>query len=86
MPIQTQGDCTSTISNKTSTGMTFKFTCASLPSSGEEHYTFMDNSAYSMKMKINSPQQGKPVVTTMDSSGKRLGADCGSITPMAIPK
>ena len=66
--------------------MTFKFTCASLPSSGEEHYTFMDNSAYSMKMKINSPQQGKPVVTTMDSSGKRLGADCGSTTPTAMPK
>ena len=66
--------------------MTFKFTCASPPSSGEEHYTFMGDSAYSMKMKINSPQQGKPVVTTMDSSGKRLGADCGSITPMAMPK
>lgn len=32
MPVQTQGDCTSTISNKTSTGMTFKFTCASPPS------------------------------------------------------
>ena len=49
--------------------MTFKFTCASLPSSGEGHYTFMGDSAYSVIMKINSPQQGKPVITTMDSSG-----------------
>ena len=45
MPVQTQGDCTSTTSNKTSTGMTFKFTCASPPSSGEGHYTFMGDSA-----------------------------------------
>lgn len=35
MPVQTQGDCTSTTSDKTSTGMKFKFTCASPASSGE---------------------------------------------------
>jgi hypothetical protein len=86
MPVQTQGDCTSTTSNKTSTGMAFKFTCASPPSSGEGQYTFMGDSAYTMKMKINSTQQGKSVVTTLDSSGKWLGADCGSIKPMVIPK
>ena len=86
MPVQTQGDCTSTTSNKTSTGMAFKFTCASPPSSGEGQYTFMGDSAYSMKMKINSPQQGKQVITTMDSSGKWLGADCGSTKPIVMPK
>ncbi len=86
MPVQTQGDCTSTTSNKTSTGMTFKFTCASPPSSGEGQYTFMGDSAYTMKMKINTTQQGKQAVTTMDSSGKWLGADCGNIKPMVIPK
>ena len=86
MPEQTQGDCTSTTSNKTNTSMTFRFTCVSPPSSGEEHYTFMGDSAYSMKMKINSPQQGKPVVTTMDSSGKWLGGGCGSTTPTVMPK
>lgn len=86
MPLQTQGDCTSTASNKTSTGMTFKFTCASPPSSGEWQYTFMGDNAYTMKMKSNTPQQGKAVITTMDSSGKWLGADCGNIKPMVIPK
>ena len=86
MPVQTQGDCTSTTSSKTSTGMKFKFTCASPPSSGEGQYTFMRDSAYTMAMKINTPQQGKPVVTTLDSSGKWLGADCGNIKPMVMPK
>ena len=86
MPIQTQGDCTSTTSNKTSSGMNFKFTCASPPSSGEGQYTFKGDSAYTMAMKINTSQQGKPVVTTMNSSGKWLGTDCGSIKPMVMPK
>ena len=86
MPVQTQGDCTSTTSDKTSTGMKFKFTCASPPSSGEGQYTFMGDSAYTMKMKINTQQQGKQVTTTLDSSGKWLGADCGTIKPMVMPK
>jgi|LakMenEpi03Aug12_release.lakeMendotaPanAssembly.Ray.scaffolds.fasta_scaffold302841_2 hypothetical protein len=86
MPVQSQGDCTSTASNKSSSGMTLKFSCASPPSSGEAQYTFMGDSAYTMKMKINTPQQGKPVITTMDSSGKWLGADCGPIKPMVMPK
>ena len=86
MPVQSQGDCTSTTSNKTSSGMTFKFSCASPPSSGEGQYTFMGDNAYTMKMKINTPQQGKPVITTMDSSGQWLGADCGNIRPMVLPK
>ena len=61
-------------------------TCASPPSSGEGQYTFVSDSAYTMAMKINTPQQGKPVVTTLDSSGKWLGADCGNIKPMVMPK
>lgn len=70
MPVQTQGDCASTISNKTSAGMTSKATCANPPSSGQGQYTFKGDSAYTMTMKINTLQQGKPVITTMDSSGK----------------
>ena len=44
------------------------------------------DSAYTMKIKINTPQQGKPVTITTDSSGKWLGADCGNIKPMVLPK
>ena len=46
----------------------------------------MGDSSYSVITKINSPQQGKPVITTMDSSGKWLGGGCGSNTPMGTPK
>jgi hypothetical protein len=39
-----------------------------------------------MKMKINTPQQGKQVITTMDSSGKWLGTDCGNFKPIVTQK
>ena len=85
MPAQTQGDCTSTTSDTTSASMQFKFTFASPASSGEGQFTFMGDSAYNIKMKINTPQQGKPVITTMDTSGKWPGAECGDIKPIVIP-
>lgn len=64
MPVKkTRGDCTSTTSNKSNTGVTFKFICASPPSSGEGQYTLIGHSAYTMKMKINTPF--KPVMASM---------------------
>lgn len=86
MPMQHSGDCTNTISDKTSTGMKMKFTCTNPPSSGEGQFSFMGDSAYTMKMKISTAAQGKPQVTTVDGSGKWVTSDCGNITPMAMPK
>ena len=37
-----------------------------------------------MTMKINAMQQGKPVITSMKSSGKWLGTDCGPIKPLMV--
>ena len=39
-----------------------------------------------MKMKMNSSVQGAPKVTTLEASGRYLGADCGGIKPMTLPK
>jgi Protein of unknown function (DUF3617) len=86
MPMQHSGDCTNTISDKTSTGMKMKFTCTNPPSSGEGQFSFMGDTAYTMKMKISTAAQGKPQVTTVDGSGKWVNSDCGNITPMAMPK
>ena len=86
LPLQHSGDCTNTISDKTSTGMKMKFTCTNPPSSGEGQLNFLGDSAYTMKMKISTAGQGKPQVTTVDGSGKWVTSDCGNITPMAAPK
>ena len=86
MPMQHSGDCTNAISDKTSSGMKMKFICTNPPSSGEGQFSFMGDSAYTMKMKISTAGQGKPQVTTVDGSGKWVTSDCGNITPMAAPK
>ncbi len=86
VPMQQQGNCTTTTSDKTATGMKMKFTCTNPPSSGEGQMTFSGDSAYTMKMKINSSGQGGPKTMTMDASGKWLGSDCGAIKPMTMPK
>ncbi|MDB5966096.1 MAG: hypothetical protein JWQ72_2596 [Polaromonas sp.] len=85
MPMQQQGNCTTSTSDKTASGMKMKFTCTNPPSSGEGQFTFTGDSAYTMKMTVNSSAQGAPRTTTIDASGKWLTADCGSIKPMAIP-
>ena len=85
MPTQ-QGDCTSTVLEKTRTTMKMKFACTSPPSSGEGQFTFLSDKAYTMKMKITGLAQGKPQTTTLEGSGKWLGVDCGSVKPMVLPK
>jgi hypothetical protein len=85
MPVQQQGNCTTTTSDKTASSMKMKFTCTSPPSSGEGQFTFSGDSAYTMKMNVTSTQQGTPRNTTLDSSGKWAAADCGAVKPMAVP-
>lgn len=81
-----QGNCKTTITDKTSRGMKMNFTCTDPASSGEGVYTFQGDSAYTMNMKITSTAKGAPGTTTMAASGKWLGRDCGSIKPMVLPK
>ncbi|MBC7610469.1 MAG: DUF3617 domain-containing protein [Polaromonas sp.] len=86
MPMQQQGDCSSTIGDQSSTGMKLKFSCVNPPSSGESQFSFSGDKAYKMKMKVNTTVAGKPQTTTIDGAGKWLAADCGGIKPMAMPK
>jgi hypothetical protein len=81
-----QGDCKTTHQSRTGNTMKMAFTCASPPSSGEGQVTFVSPEAYTTKMLVNTTVQGKPEKINMDGSGKWLGADCGSIKPMVMPK
>ncbi len=84
MQSQQQGNCKTTITDKTSRSMKMNFTCANPASSGEGLYTFQGDSAYTMK--VTSTVKGAPKTTTIDASGKWLGSDCGTLKPMAVPK
>ena len=82
MPVQAEGDCTTTITSRSSNTLKMNFVCKNPPSSGEGTYTFSGDTAYTMKMLMNSTHQGKPVSTTMDGQGKWLSANCGAVKPL----
>ena len=86
MPVQQQGSCTATTSDKTATSMKIKFVCTNPPSSGEGQFTFAGNTAYTMKMTVNSTAKDVPKNTTLDTSGKWLTSDCGAVKSMVLPK
>ncbi|MEZ5703743.1 MAG: DUF3617 domain-containing protein, partial [Burkholderiaceae bacterium] len=86
MPTQTEGDCTSKIDSRNGNTVKFSFSCTKPVSSGEGTYVFESNKAYNMKMAIKSQQNGKMQNVTMNAKGKWLGADCGNIKPIELPK
>ena len=86
LPLQTQGNCTSTTSEKTSNSMKFKYVCTNPTSNGEGQFVFQNDSSYTSKMTITDTAQGKPQTTTMEGAGKWLGSDCGTVKPLAPPK
>ena len=81
-----QNDCTHTNSPRTGNTMKFSFVCTKPPSSGEGQVTFTSPERYSMTMLTTSTARGKPEKMEMQSTGRWLGADCGTIKPLVMPK
>lgn len=86
LPMSDKGNCTNTVSNSSSSGMDIRFTCTNPAASGQGRVNLRGDSGYDMKMTMNSVHQGQPVSATVEATGKWLGADCGSIQPLALPK
>jgi hypothetical protein len=80
-----RGDCKTTKQERSGNTMKVAYTCTNPPSTGEGQFTFTSPEAYTMKMVINTTQEGKPETMNMEASGKWLSADCGSIKPMGPP-
>lgn len=85
LPMQQQGNCTHQRANTSSSSIKMSFTCTNPASSGEGEFKLIGDSAYTMKMKMTSSMTGRQEVTSMDASGKWLGADCDNIKPIPIP-
>ncbi len=82
MPMQGEGECTSTVLSRSAGTLKMSFVCKKPPSSGEGTYTFSGDTAYTMKMVMNTTHQGQPQTTTLDGQGKWLAADCGTVKPL----
>ena len=81
MPMQGDGDCTSTVTSRNASALKMNFVCKKPPSSGEGTYTFSSDTAYTVKMVMSTTHQGKPQTMTMDGQGKWLSANCGAVKP-----
>lgn len=84
IPVQ-QGKCKTTAKPRSGNTTKMSFVCTDPPSSGEGQLTIASPVAYTSKLVVRTTAQGKPETMNMDASGKWLGADCGSIKPMASP-
>ena len=80
MPSQ-QGDCKHTYSQRSGNSMKFAFVCTKPPSSGEGQINFTSSEAYQTTMVSKANAQ----TMEMQSSGRWLKADCGSVKPLPTP-
>lgn len=52
MPVQTEGDCTTTVTSRSANVVKMNFVCKNPPSSGEGTYTFQGDSAYTDRKSV----------------------------------
>lgn len=74
-------DCSSTSQARSGNTLKYAFACTKPPSRGEGEVTFTSSEAYTSKMTVTTTVQGQPQQMTMNSSGRWLAADCGSVKP-----
>ncbi|MFD2365917.1 DUF3617 domain-containing protein [Pseudoduganella sp. GCM10020061] len=86
LPVNNRGNCSEKRGPLVNGRMKASFTCTNPPSSGDAEFAFSGDSAFTMKMNTTSTVAGKTEKMAMESSGRWLGADCGSIRPLSIPK
>ena len=81
-----EGDCKSTFAPRVGNSMKVSFVCSKPPSTGEGQVTFAGSEAYTSKMTVNTTVNGKSEKMAIDSEGKWLAAECGSIKPLVTPR
>jgi hypothetical protein len=86
LPMNNAGNCTEKRGPLVNGRMKASFSCTKPPSSGEAEFRFNGDTAFSMIMNSTTTMRGKTEKMSMESNGRWLGADCGEIKPLAIPK
>lgn len=81
-PVQ-EGACTQTMTPLSANRLKIAFNCTKPRASGEGELTMDSDSSYRAHVKIRSEDRG---TVDMDVDGRWLGADCGSVRPMSLPK
>ncbi|RYF34539.1 MAG: DUF3617 domain-containing protein, partial [Comamonadaceae bacterium] len=77
-----QGDCKTTQQSRSGNTLKMAFSCARPPSTGESQLTLVSSEAFNSRTTVTSSAGGKPQTTTIEGTGKWLGADCGTVQPV----
>jgi hypothetical protein len=86
LPLQQRGNCTYQHAPVTGNSMKFSFTCTNPQANGEGNVTFAGPAAYTSTMRVTSNATGSSETVNVDSTGRWVSADCGSIQPMTMPR
>ena len=85
-PMNNSGNCTEKRGPLINGKMKASFTCTNPPSSGEAEFTLRGETAFAMRMDATTTVAGKTERMSMESDARWLGADCGGLKPLTIPK
>lgn len=79
---QHDGQCRQTAVERSGNQLRFKFSCAGdPPSSGEGEFTFESSKAHSGTVRVDTTVKGKPERMEVQTRGRWIAADCGSVKP-----
>ncbi|WP_338758721.1 DUF3617 domain-containing protein [Massilia sp. METH4] len=81
LPSGQPGQCTTT-QTPVPAGLNVAFKCSRPQSSGSGQVIFEGDSGYSMRMNVDSTVQGQTQNMTVESTGRWLSSDCGSVPPV----
>lgn len=84
VPVSQNGNCSQSHSPMKSGRMSFTFNCPGAQTSGSGELRLVSDTNY--VMTANILRGGSPAPITVDSNARWLGADCGTVKPLALPR
>jgi hypothetical protein len=87
LPIQqgSNGNCSYQHAAVVGNTMKYSFSCASPQANGEGTATFLSPTSYTSSTRVTTTATGASETVNIESTARWLGADCGSVKPLAMP-
>ncbi|MDQ2990754.1 MAG: DUF3617 domain-containing protein [Pseudomonadota bacterium] len=82
LPLQQRGNCSYQTAPIQGNTVKFSFSCTNPQGAGDGTVTFSSPTAYTATTRVNTTATGESETVNIDSTGRWLGADCGSIRPL----
>jgi hypothetical protein len=85
LPLQQRGACSYQSAPMVGNTIKFSFSCTNPQGAGDGTVTFASPTAYSASTRVTTNATGDNETVNVDSTGRWLSAECGSIRPFELP-